>query len=362
MRWIEDTSDCDQNEITCPKYWVIKSGYFGYTPWSFVTITIFNAVLSALLIVVGLPLFICIGAAIYLRDRGPIFYKGLRLGLSQTPFYMYKFRTLPVGSQKVVGNEVLSHKHMTVTPFSRFLRNTRLDELPQLFNIIKGDMDFVGPRPIRPEIYAEQAKLISDYDKRFAVRPGLIGYAQLFTPHSSPKRLRAHIDNKFVHRRRSRLWDILVIIYTILLVARDIVVKGSKLIWQELVLRRIMRLYNETRKFDRIRLNSVQAYIVTTATEKGSKDKSGIVYDINEECFRIETSLELDESPILLRIESHIRRGFKRKYKRAIVHGKVFKRMSEEGAPKNVYIISYEPYSPLNGYLLDQYFLRKSIV
>lgn len=362
MRWIEDTSDCNQKDPTCPKYWVIKGGYFGYTPWSFVTITIFNAALSALLLIVGLPLFICIGMAIHLRDGGPVFYKGLRLGLSQAPFYMYKFRTLPVGSQKIVGSDVLSHKHMTVTPFSRFLRDTRLDELPQLFNILKGDMDFVGPRPIRPEVYAEQAKRISDYDRRFAVRPGLIGYAQLFTPHSSPKRLRAHIDNKFVYRRRSRLWDIIVIIYTILIVARDIILKGGRLLWQELIIRRALHLYNESRRLNRIRLNAVKAYIVETPTTKGSKSKSGDVYDINEECFRFETNLKLDESLLLLRIESHIMKGFKRKYKRAIVQGKVSKRLANTNMDKNIYVICYKPYSPLNGYMLDQYFLRKSIV
>ena len=104
---------------------------------------------------------------------------------------MYKFRTLPVGAQKKIGSKLLSFRHCKLPFFSKFLRDTRLDELPQLFNIMKGEMDFLGPRPLRPEIYDHMCKGITNYDLRFNVRPGLVGYSQLFTPHSSPKRIRA---------------------------------------------------------------------------------------------------------------------------------------------------------------------------
>ncbi|NJB67645.1 lipopolysaccharide/colanic/teichoic acid biosynthesis glycosyltransferase [Desulfobaculum xiamenense] len=363
MSWIEDTTPtCDESQVTCPKYGIFQGGYFGYTPWSFVTITLFNAVVSFALIIIGLPLFLILGAAVKLRDGGPVLYKGVRLGLSKNPFYMYKFRTLPVGSQKRIGGEVLSHKHMTLPPFSRFLRDTRLDELPQLFNILRGDMDFIGPRPIRPEVYEQQARDIRDFDMRFAVRPGLIGYAQLFTPHSTPKRLRAHIDNKFVLRRRSRIWDIFVILYTISVVARDVALKGGRLVWREVFARRLLRLYRESRALERAHPSAARVRVVANPHVHGP-GFTGELRDINEVCFRMHSSDELDgDGPFVFRIERHIQRGRRKRYKRALVTGTVQSRPAPTGGARHAYVIRYEAATPLNAYLLDQYFLGKSMV
>ena len=156
----------------------------------------------------------------------PVIYKGTLLGLHKQEFTMYKFRTLPVDARKSIGSDLLSYKHNMLNPFTKFMRDTRLDELPQLVNIIKGDMNFVGPRPIRPEVYEKVAHSIPDFDIRFEVKPGMIGISQLFTPHSSPKRIRSLIDNHLVNKTQNIFWVLGLVIYTIGVVIKETIVKG----------------------------------------------------------------------------------------------------------------------------------------
>lgn len=349
----------------CPQYGFLKAGYFNYSSWSFVTITIFNAAVAALLILLGSPIFLLLGLAIKLQDGGPFLYKGQRLGLGKKPFYMYKFRTLPVGSQRRIGSELLAPTHGLVTPFGKFLRDTRLDELPQLFNIIRGDMDFVGPRPMRPEVYEAKAKHIKNIDLRFTVRPGLIGYAQLFTPHSAPKRMRALIDYKFLFRRRSRLWDILVIGYTMLVVTKDVAVKGSSLLWTHVVKRFILRTYRDLRKLERVQPGQARVYLALPGQSGPDMTRPTEIEDINDLYLRLASDLELapESGELSILLEREVRRGGRWKRKRARCSGTVFRRMeAKEQGGRPTYIIRYEARSPLNKYVIDQYFFDRSIV
>jgi len=355
MRFVEDTTD------SLP-YGFIKGGYFNYSSWSFVLITIMNAGLSFFFLLVGLPLIIAIALIIKVTDRGPIFYKGVRLGLSKNPFNMFKFRTLPVGSQKVIGKETLSAKHagaVAIPTFSRFLRDTRLDELPQLFNILRGEMDFIGPRPIRPEIYEAQAAQITGFDARFSVRPGLIGYSQLFTPHSAPKRLRSLIDNRFVRRRRSIIWDMIIITYTILVVARDVVTKGTKLIWRDGIKRRLLRMYIELRIMERIRTPGMTIHLDSPQAAQANPE----LYDINEFYFRMHATGELNGETYPFTIEAQVRKQDSIKPKRFKGLATVYKSIPiPVGEGRHCYIMQFEPTTPLNKYILDQYILRRSII
>jgi exopolysaccharide biosynthesis polyprenyl glycosylphosphotransferase len=115
-------------------------------------------------------------AAIKLQDGGPIFYLQTRTGQHGHPFVMRKFRSMTGTDQ---GSEVLKSKHV-VTPFGAVLRRTRLDELPQLWNVLKGDLSLIGPRPEFPALVEEYAKHIPYYDLRHLVKPGLSGWAQLY--------------------------------------------------------------------------------------------------------------------------------------------------------------------------------------
>ncbi|PIQ23963.1 sugar transferase [bacterium (Candidatus Blackallbacteria) CG17_big_fil_post_rev_8_21_14_2_50_48_46] len=121
------------------------------------------------------PLLLCVALLIRLESKGPIFYLQTRVGLNETPFQIYKFRTMVAGADKI-GPLLTETNDPRITRFGKLLRRTSIDELPQLLNILKGEMSFIGPRPEVPPI-------VADYTERqrgvFQVRPGLSGWAQV---------------------------------------------------------------------------------------------------------------------------------------------------------------------------------------
>jgi len=348
-----------------------KGGYYGYSPWSKLLITIFNVILSPLLIVCAIPLFFVIGLIIRLKEGGPILYAGVRLGLKKRPFTMYKFRTLPIDAQKKIGSELLSFRHGKLPFFSKFLRDTRLDELPQLFNIMKGEMDFIGPRPVRPEIYDRMCKSISNYDLRFNVRPGLVGYSQLFTPHSSPKRIRTLIDNRMIYLKRHIAGDILMILVTILAVLKKICQMLFSFFLNNIIRIKVLKAYNEKRGLDRIKQKnaeiSIRPFPTANHDVKGQpcrEEVKGVLVDINEEYFKMQTDKRLDKTTTYLyRLQKRIKKKGKVKRKVALCKGDIFKVVELNGDPyKYSYVIKYEPISQFNHYMVDQYFLNKSLM
>jgi lipopolysaccharide/colanic/teichoic acid biosynthesis glycosyltransferase len=134
----------------------------------------FDVLLATLLILLALPLLSLIVLALLLLDRGPVLYRQQRLGLNEQPFTLYKFRTLKVDTP---GNVVIPDDDVHITLPGRVLRRYRLDELPQLFNVLIGDMALVGPRP---EIALDLAGLDPTLRNRFlALKPGITGPVQL---------------------------------------------------------------------------------------------------------------------------------------------------------------------------------------
>ncbi len=340
-----------------------RGGYSGgYTRSSYVLITIFNFILAAILLTLISPVFLLMMLIVRLRLGRPIFYKGVRLGLRKRPFNMYKFRTLPIDAQQKIGSELLSSKHAMTTPFTRMLRESRLDELPQLLNILKGNMDFVGPRPMRPEVYQSCCLNIPGFDKRFQVRPGLVGYAQIFTPHSTPKRLRSYIDNRFLLRKRVLYWDIQMVFFAGLIFLR----RASGIVithyLRRLVLLLRKRQRQDNRAMERINQDTSQT-VLRFVHEDGSVDTdSSPIIDINDSYLRMHSNLEL-EGPFEFVLDRTFLANRRRKRKRAHCHGVVHRRISipnTEYGYKYSYILQFYPESPLNNYLVDQYFLRKS--
>jgi lipopolysaccharide/colanic/teichoic acid biosynthesis glycosyltransferase len=139
---------------------------------------LFDAVFSIILLIFSLPIFAVAAILVKIDSPGPVFYLQHRYGKNKNIFTIYKFRTMRVGveaDKPVWGKE----DDPRANKIGRFLRVTHIDELPQLFNIFKGEMSLVGPRPERP-FFAEKFKtLIKDYDLRFEVKPGLTGLAQI---------------------------------------------------------------------------------------------------------------------------------------------------------------------------------------
>src|SRR5262245_61152539 len=194
----------------------------------------FNIALALVLIVLGSPLFLIMGILILISDGRPVIYRGERLGRGKKPFTIYKFRTLRRGAQKIIGGQLLSHEHDLAIRWGGFLRDTRLDELPQLFNILRGDINFIGPRPLRPEVYETLCKDIPGYDVCFLVKPGLLGYSQIFTPHASPKRLRSLIDYQSMKKKALAAGQLRIIGFTMLAVLEKIGLRLAAFVREDL--------------------------------------------------------------------------------------------------------------------------------
>ncbi len=184
-----------------------------------------DIVVAFIIGVISLPLYPFFALVIKLQDGGPVFYAQVRVGQNNKTFVMRKFRSMS-GSDK--GKEVL-HSRLVVTPFGRLIRASRLDELPQIWNVLKGDLSLIGPRPEFPALVAEYGKHIPYYNVRHLVKPGLSGWAQLYhhtDPHHgtdvSETRNKLSYDLYYL-KHRSLLLDVTILLKTI----RRVVMRGN---------------------------------------------------------------------------------------------------------------------------------------
>lgn len=164
-------------------------------------------------IAVTSPLFLFIGLCIKLTDKGPIFFRQVRLTRDDRIFDIYKFRTMIQDAEKDGVARLASERDSRILPIGHFLRRTRLDELPQLFNILMGDMSFVGPRPERPELVDEILKEIPEFSYRTRVKAGLTGYAQIYGKYNTTSYDKLKLDLTYI-RNYSLLMDLKLIVMT----------------------------------------------------------------------------------------------------------------------------------------------------
>lgn len=176
-----------------------------------------DLVLAALLLALTLPVTLLAALAVKLDSPGPVFYRQRRVGLHGRPFTVFKFRSMTTGAEASGRAVWAARNDPRVTRVGRVLRRLRIDEIPQVLNVLRGDMAFIGPRPERPEFVAQLASAIPHYAARHAVRPGITGWAQVNHPYgaSFEDAERKLTYDLYYVRRRSLFLDLIILIATV---------------------------------------------------------------------------------------------------------------------------------------------------
>ena len=185
----------------------------------------FDFTVSLLLIILLSPLFVIIGIIVLIDDGGPVVFKQYRVKKDNKLFFIYKFRTMKNNTRNTSTVD-LTEAEFQITKSGRFLRKTSLDELPQLFNVLLGDMSFVGPRPLIPE-EKEIRNLRKEYGV-YSVRPGITGWAQVNGRDMLGDEEKALFDKEYIDKQ-SVLFDIKILFRTVLVVLkRENIAEGGE--------------------------------------------------------------------------------------------------------------------------------------
>jgi len=177
---------------------------------------IFDFTVSLILIILLIPVFLLLAVIIFIDAGSPVIYKQYRVGKDNKLFYVYKFRTMKTDT-RIAATADLTEADSCITKSGRFLRKTSLDELPQLFNVLKGQMSFVGPRPLIPE-EKEIRKLRAEYNV-YSVRPGITGWAQVNGRDDLSIKEKALFDKEYVEKQ-SLGFDIKILFRTVAVVLK----------------------------------------------------------------------------------------------------------------------------------------------
>ena len=171
-------------ESITPSWLIFSQGFHRTSLFSFFKRTI-DVILSVIGLILAVPFFPLLALAIKLDSKGPVFFRQVRVGNREKHFMLYKFRSMRQDAEFGTGAVWAEKNDPRVTNLGRFLRNSRVDEIPQLINVLKGDMSLVGPRPERPEFVEKLKLIVPYYSKRHFIHPGVTGWAQVRYPYGA---------------------------------------------------------------------------------------------------------------------------------------------------------------------------------
>lgn len=197
--------------------WLMLSDGFVYSKSRRVSKRLFDLSISLVLLAIILPFMALTALAVFFETGRPVLYSQIRTGYNGKPFRIYKFRSMRIDAEKDGKAQWATKNDNRITRVGRFIRNTRLDELPQLWNIINGTMSFVGPRPERPQFVEELESQMPYYSLRHKVKPGLMGWAQLKYPYGASvedAKRKLEYDLYYV-KNHSFFMDVIIIIQTV---------------------------------------------------------------------------------------------------------------------------------------------------
>jgi lipopolysaccharide/colanic/teichoic acid biosynthesis glycosyltransferase len=189
-----------------------------------------DVILAAIFGLLAFPFAVVIALIVLATSGRPILYRGERVGRRGRFFDMLKFRTMKAGAEERIGQylgaELVAVTDAELTPIGRWLKVSQLDEIPQLWNVLRGDMSFVGPRPIRPRFFSELAQDLPAYWQRLVVRPGLTGFAQVRHGYETSMAEKLAHDLEWIADRSVRLY-LRTVIVTAIRVARQTLTRSS---------------------------------------------------------------------------------------------------------------------------------------
>tara|TARA_R110002096_G_scaffold367840_1_gene561117 strand:+ start:55388 stop:56776 length:1389 start_codon:yes stop_codon:yes gene_type:complete len=200
-----------------PSWMIFSDGFDNTKKLDLFVKRFFDVVASAILLIVSMPLLLLTAIAVKLTSKGPIFYRQERMGLMGRPFDVLKFRSMTVNAEADGVPKWAQQDDARVTLVGKFIRKTRIDEIPQIFNVLRGDMSFVGPRPERPYFVEQLTEKIPMFDKRHTVKPGITGWAQLNYPYGASEedsRRKLEYDLYYI-KNYSIFLDLLILVQTI---------------------------------------------------------------------------------------------------------------------------------------------------
>ena len=174
---------------------------------------VMDIVLCLIALIIGIPLMVIFGVLIKIEDNGPAVYKQERVGKGGKCFYLYKLRSMRTDAEKF-GAQWAEKDDPRITKIGKFIRKTRIDEIPQLFNILRGDMGIIGPRPERPMFTVQFDEEIPGFINRLAVKPGLTGWAQVNGGYEATPAEKLEDDLYYI-KNRSFMLDVKIIFKTV---------------------------------------------------------------------------------------------------------------------------------------------------